>query len=139
MAFKSEKLSIYTLKTRPRYQPLPRDEARDLIKKRGLIFCNAAVIIAVISVIFISGCESKWVRLDSRPVVQAEVQNARAVCRVDEKLAQVEQADTERSKRLSSSKTNQATMLANEDFALEKQVIYAKIDECMQQQGYKKE
>lgn len=88
---------------------------------------------------FISGCGSKWVRLDNRPVLQAEFQNARTVCRVDEKLAQMEQAETERNARLSSSRTNEATMLAKDDFALEKQAIYAKIDECMRQQGYKKE
>ncbi len=78
-------------------------------------------------------------RLDNRPIEQAEFQNARSVCRVDEKQAQVEQAETERTERLSSSNTNEATMLANEDFALEKQAIYAKINESMLQQGYKKE
>ena len=30
-------------------------------------------------------------------------------------------------------------MVANENFALEKQAIYAEIDECMQQQGYQQE
>lgn len=100
---------------------------------------NAAVVTAIIAVMFISGCGSKWVRLDNRPVLQAEFQNARTVCRVDEKLAQMEQAETERNARLSSSRTNEATMLAKDDFALEKQAIYAKIDECMRQQGYKKE
>ena len=100
---------------------------------------NAARVIAIVSVIFISGCESKWVRLDNRPIVKAQFQNARAICRIDEKLAQVEQAETERNAGLLSSRTNEATMIANEDFALKVQAIYAKIDECMQQQGYKKE
>ena len=100
---------------------------------------NTVGIIVIVSLIFISGCGSKWVRLDKRPMVQAEFQNARTVCRVDEKLAQVEQADTERNESLSSSNTNEATMMANENFALEKQAIYAKIEQCMLQQGYKKE
>ena len=77
--------------------------------------------------------------MDNRPIVQAEFQNATTVCQVDEKLAQVEQAETERNARLLSSRNNEATMLAKDDFALEVQAIYAKIEACMQQQGYKKE
>ncbi len=100
---------------------------------------NVAAVVVIISAIFINGCRSEWVRQDNRPVVQAEFQNARAVCRVDEKLAQIEQADTERNENLASSSSNEATMVANENFALEKQAIYAEIDECMQQQGYQQE
>jgi len=59
-----------------------------------------------------------------------------AIFRVDEKLAQMEQAETEWNARHLSARTNEATMLAKDDFALEKQAIYAKIDKCMLQQGY---
>jgi len=94
--------------------------------------------ILLIAVIAISGCESKWVRLDNSPVVEDEFQEARNACRVDEKLAQLEQINAQRTDRLLDAKTNEAKMLARDDYAMESSAVYAEIDACMKQQGYRK-
>ena len=94
--------------------------------------------ILVIAAIAISGCGSKWVRLDNSPVVEAEFQQARNACRVDEKLAQLEQIEAQRTESLVRAKTNEAKMLARDDYEIESRAVYAEIDACMEQQGYRK-
>jgi len=92
-------------------------------------------IMAIILAILVSGCASKWIRLDGAPVVQAEFQEARATCRIDERLDQIE---AQRNTRLLRANNNEAKMLVKDDFATAERAAYAEINACMLQQGYKK-
>jgi hypothetical protein len=89
--------------------------------------------------ILVIGCESKWVRLDNGQIETNALQQARSVCQVDQKLAQLEQAESRRQTDLAASRSNEATMLAKDNFALEAQAVNAGIATCMQQQGYVKD
>lgn len=89
--------------------------------------------------ILVIGCESKWVRLDNGQIETNALQQARSVCQVDQKLAQLEQAESRRKTDLAASRSNEATMLAKDNFALEAQAVNAEIATCMQQQGYVKD
>lgn len=82
----------------------------------------------------LSGCASKWTRLDGGPIVQAEFQDARAICQIDEKLEQIE---AQRNNQLRRANSNEAKMLAKDDFVAAESAAYAEINACMQQQGYR--
>ena len=97
---------------------------------------NRAVL--ALAAIAISGCGSKWVQLDNNPVIEAEFQQARIACRVDEKLAQLEQMEAQRNNRLLRARTNEAKMLARDDYGIEVRAVYAEVEACMEQQGYRK-
>jgi len=67
--------------------------------------------------------------------VQAEFKEARATCQIDEKLEQIEGY---RNIQLRLANSNEAKMLAKDDFAAAESAAYAEINACMQQQGYRK-
>lgn len=90
--------------------------------------------VAIILTIMLSGCASKWTRLDGGPIVQAEFQDARAICQIDEKLEQIE---AQRNNQLRRANSNEAKMLAKDDFVAAESAAYAEINACMQQQGYR--
>jgi len=84
------------------------------------------------------GCQTTWVNLDNSSAEDNELREAEMVCKVAEKLDSLNQAKARKNKRLAKSKTNESTMLAKDEFALEVQAIKAEIDACMRQQGLKK-
>ena len=90
--------------------------------------------VAIILTIMLSGCASKWARLDGGPIVQTELQEARAICQIDEKLEQIE---VQRNIQLRRANSNEAKMLAKDDFTAEESAAYAEINACMQQLGYR--
>lgn len=85
--------------------------------------------------IMAAGCASKWTRLDGGPVAKTAFQEARVTCQVDEKLEQIE---AQRTVQLRRAKSNEATMLAKDNFAAAERAAYAEINACMLQQGYRK-
>ena len=89
--------------------------------------------------ILIGGCQSKWVALEGTPIVESEFQQARTVCRVDEKLARLDQAEAERNEGLRQVSSNEANMLVKDNFDLQKRAILTEIETCMRQQGYRKQ
>ncbi len=91
--------------------------------------------VAIILTIIVSGCASKWTRLDGGPVVQTRFQEARATCQIDEKLEQIE---AQRNIQLRRANSNEAKMLAKDESAAAERAAHAEINACMLQQGYKK-
>ncbi len=98
------------------------------------------IITITLSLALFTGCQSNlnWKPLDGSSAETAEVEKARKACRIEIKLAGIERAEEERDKKLSQSSTNQAKMLAKEDFDQEKRQVYREIDTCMNKQGYKR-
>lgn len=88
----------------------------------------------------IGACSSQlqWSNLDGSSPDTAELQEASKTCRIDKKLAALENADSERGSKVRKAKSDEARMLFNEDFDQVRKQVYREIDTCMSRQGYKR-
>jgi len=98
------------------------------------------IITITLTVALFAGCQSNlnWKPLDGGSADDAKLEKARKACRIDIKLTGVDRAEEERDKKLSQSSTNQAKMLAKDDFDEIRRQVYREIDTCMRKQGYKR-
>lgn len=98
------------------------------------------IITLSLALALVSGCQKtlNWTPLDGGSADAAALEKARKACRIDIKLAGVERAEEEREQKLRSSTTDQAKMLANEDYEQLRRQVYREIDACMRKQGYKR-
>jgi hypothetical protein len=83
----------------------------------------------------ISACQSGWVGLDGKSSGSDELKQARTICAVDEKLAQLELSHSTDSAQPDAINSNEARMLRSEDIEMEKRRVYREIEICMRQQG----
>ena len=96
------------------------------------------ILSGLIALVLLTACSSQWTRLDGSPVDQTSLEQAQQACRVDEKLARLEQIDDRRAEQLAQAKDNAGKMLARENYDLEVQQINAELDSCMRGQGLKR-
>lgn len=98
------------------------------------------IITTTLALALLTGCQSSlnWTPLDGGSADATKVEKAHKACRIDIKLAGIERAEEERDKKLSQSSTDQAKMLAKEDFDQVEKQVYREIDTCMNKQGYKR-
>ena len=99
-----------------------------------------SLIILIATLALLGACSSqlKWTSLDGNNAAEAELEAARKTCRTDRKLANLENAESERDKDLKLAKTNESKMLVKDDFETVKRQVYQEIDTCMFKQGYKR-
>jgi len=98
------------------------------------------IITITLTLTLTGGCQKNldWTPLDGASTDAAKLEKARKACRIDIKLAGVDRAEEERDKKLSQLSTNQAKMLAKDDFDELRKQVYREIDTCMRKQGYKR-
>ena len=85
-----------------------------------------------------SGCQPGWVRLDGGNADRAELQQARAICRVDEKLAALRQARDANYDAAAGAGSSAGRMLQISTFEEENYRVYQEINACMRGQGLRK-
>jgi len=83
-----------------------------------------------------AACQTGWVRPDGAAVDAARLDRAQQDCRVEQKLAALERAREARGRQLGQAGSNQASMLAREDYAAIERQLQGEIDACMRLQGY---
>jgi len=86
----------------------------------------------------ITACQPGWVRLDGNQTDSVALQQARAHCQVDEKMAALKQDRTNNSVEASKAPSNEARMLQLDNFEDDNFAIYQTINDCMQREGYRK-
>ena len=87
----------------------------------------------------ITGCQSsRWVELDNGAADAAGLQQAQRECRVDEQLAALEQARSDSNQAMRGANTNAAKMVVRDDIQIQERAVYAEIDACMRNQGFKR-
>lgn len=98
------------------------------------------IITTTLTLALLAGCGQKlaWKRLDGASVDPARLQQAQKECRIEIKLAGIERAKEERNQKLGSSTSNQAQMLAKDEYEEIRRQVYREIDTCMNKQGYKR-
>ena len=92
----------------------------------------------LVALCLLSGCSTQWTRLDGSAASEADLQQAMIACQVDEKMAQLEQAEADRSADFAKAKSNADKMLARESFDQASRRINAEIEECMLDKGLKR-
>jgi len=94
----------------------------------------------ILTLALLVGCQKSldWKPFDGGSTDAARLEKARKACRIEVKLSGLERAQQERDKKLGTSSTNQAKMLAKDDYGQVKRQVYREIDLCMQEQGYKR-
>lgn len=98
------------------------------------------IITLTLTLTLVASCQSdlNWTPIDGGNADAAALEEARRACRIDIKLAGIERAEEERNQQLSSSTTNQAKMLAKDEYEEIRRQVYREIDTCMRKQGYKR-
>ena len=92
----------------------------------------------LIALCLLSACSTQWTRLDGSATSEVELQQAMNVCQVNEKMAQLEQAEADRSADFAQAKSNADKMLARENFDQASKRINAEIEDCMLDRGLKR-
>ena len=96
------------------------------------------ILSGLITMVLLTACSGQWTRLDGSSADQTSLEQAKQACRVDERLAQLEQIDDRRAEQLAQAKDNAGKMLARENYDLEAQQINAELEACMRGQGLKR-
>ena len=86
----------------------------------------------------VGGCQAGWVRVDGGRADKETLEQARAICRVDEKLAALQQARDANYGEAASAGSNEGRMLQIDSFEEENYTVYQEIDNCMRRQGLQK-
>ena len=84
----------------------------------------------------LGACQPGWVLIDGGKLADDELQQARQICQVDEKLAALEQARSANSIAATKASSNEGRMLIIDNFEQENYASYLEIDECMRRQGF---
>lgn len=87
-------------------------------------------------IVVLGACQSGWVSMDGSRVTDAQLQQARQTCQVDEKLAALDQARAANSTEAAKASSNEGRMLQLDNFELESYTTYLEIDECMRREGF---
>lgn len=86
----------------------------------------------------LAGCGgNSWVRLDTAAAA-VDLPSAKQICRLDEKLAQLERVRQEDYAALQQARTNETKMVARDNLQLNQREIRDEIDDCMRRQGYRR-
>jgi len=85
----------------------------------------------------ITACQPGWVRIDGDQTDSAALQQARAHCQVDEKMAALEQERADNSVEASKAPSNEARMLQLDNFEDDNFATYQEMNDCMQREGYR--
>ena len=94
--------------------------------------------IVVLALAAIGGCQAGWVRVDGGRADKATLEQARATCRVDEKLAALQRARDANYDEAARAGSNEGRMLQIDSFEEESYAVYQEIDACMRRQGLQK-
>lgn len=94
----------------------------------------------VLGLALLVGCSQKlaWTRLDGGSPDPAQLEAAQEKCRIEFKLTGLERAREERDQKLKNSSSDQAQMLAKDEYEEIRQQVYREIDTCMTKRGYKR-
>lgn len=85
-----------------------------------------------------SACQSGWVPIDGVESSASGLEQARQSCRIDEKLAALEQAKAANSIEATEAGSNEARMAKIDEFGVLRSEVYLEIDRCMQAEGYRR-
>ena len=94
--------------------------------------------LSVMVAVALTGCQPGWVRIDGNSSDADALEAARQACRVDERLAELEQARTANSAEAARAGSNDNRMQQLDDFEQQAFVVNQAIDACMQQQGFRR-
>ena len=88
----------------------------------------------------LAGCQSglDWKPLDGGSIDPERLELAQKACRIDIKLAGLEHAETLRDERMRRATSNEAQMLAKDEYEDLRRQVYREIDTCMNRQGYQR-
>lgn len=96
---------------------------------------TTGMLLVLLTVLALTACQSGWVRLDGSKPTASELEKARNVCKVDEKLAALEEIRSADNAATPEVTSNQARMLRIENYELERTRVQRGIDDCMQAEG----
>ena len=83
----------------------------------------------------LGACQPGWIRLDGAAASASELQRANLACDVDNRLAQLEAADSDSATRDGAINDNEARMLRLEDRDNARRRVAREIEDCMRRQG----
>ena len=94
----------------------------------------------VLGLALLAACSQKlaWTRLDGGSPDPAQLEAVQEKCRIKFKLTGLERAREERDQKLKNSSSDQAQMLAKDEYEEIRQQVYREIDTCMTERGYKR-
>ena len=86
-------------------------------------------------IILITGCARGWTWVDGSPVDSRSLQNAEAACQIEQKKAQLEQAEDQFDYQMSQAETDAAEKEIQDNFDRIERRINTEIRTCMRKMG----
>ncbi len=94
----------------------------------------------MLALMTLAACQAnRWVNLDGGIADEAGLRQARQDCGVDAKLAALEQVRGDGNEALRKASSNAARMMLRDDIQLTEKAVYAEIDACMRDEGFKRD
>ncbi len=100
---------------------------------------NSKSYLLLIPGLLLFGCQSVgWYPIDGASGAAAAIAEARKACRLEAKLAGLQNAQQQRDEALSQAETDASKQAARDEFNQIRRQVWREIDICMARQGYRR-